>query len=138
MDTLNAKGNANQCRTLTASTHNAQTATITSTAAAGAAFDGSLNLFWTDKTLGQVFLMPAIGGSNNISRATSSSFSPCYLVSGACASSSSSKLGDMVIDSSGALWYLSTGGTYALVQTLGYAAPAWPLLSSENSGITVQ
>ena len=100
--------------------------------------DWGLNLFWTDKAAGQVFLMANIGGSTNISGATSTSFSPCYLVGGKCVSSSGSKLGSIAVDSSGAMWYLSNGGTYALVQTLGYAAPTWPLLSAELSGVTVK
>ena len=105
---------------------------------AGTAMDGGLNLFWTDNATGLIYELAGIGNSTNISTATALSFAPCYVSAGTCASTTNAKYLGMAIDSSGAMWYLSNGGTYGLVQTLGMADPTWPLLASENSGVVVQ
>lgn len=100
--------------------------------------DGNLNVMWADSASGLIYNMPNAGSSTDISSATVTSFAPCYYTGGTCASTSSASYLGMTIDSSGAMWYLSRGGSYGLVQTLGMAAPTWPLLASENSGVVVQ
>lgn len=112
---------------------------LTSPSPSGAALDGTRNLYWTDSSNGQVFFLTGTGGSTNISTGgTFGSFMPCHLTGGVCDNPGSAKLGGMAIDSSGAMWYVSAGGSYGLVQTLGQASPTWPLLASENSGVMVQ
>lgn len=111
---------------------------LSSTSPSGTAMDGNLGVFWSDAVSGLIYAMPSVGASTNIANAAVSSFAPCYFVGSACASTSGASFSGMAIDSSGAMWNLSRGGSYGLVQTLGMAAPTWPLLASENSGVTVQ
>lgn len=105
---------------------------------AGAAMDGGLSVFWSDNASGLIYELANIGNSTDISTATAISFAPCYVLNGTCTSTNSAKYSGMAIDSSGAMWYLSNGGTYGLVQTFGMADPTWPLLASGNSGVAVQ
>ena len=104
----------------------------------GVGMDGGSNLFWSDfETSGQIFWMqPA--NAPSVSSGTLISFFPCYPLNGQCYSGASSFLRGMAIDSSGSLWYLGDSTTGALIQTLGLAAPTYPLLSYARGGVIVQ
>ena len=108
--------------------------------------DGAGNIYWTDTVANQVFaLQPASNGSVTSNTTTSPTgpvlvaFTPCYLPvnATACANTTVTGLRSMAIDSSGALWYLSTGGNFA-IQTLGLAANSWPLLAYAEVATKVQ
>ncbi len=136
VSTLNSKGTS--CAAAVNYTPANNETGLTSTSPAGAAMDGGLNLFWSDSATGYIYSMAGAGSSTDISAAAVTSFAPCFYTGGACASTSSAAYQGMAIDSSGAMWVLSRGGTYGLVQTLGMGAPTWPLLASQNAGVTVQ
>ena len=103
----------------------------------GVAIDGNGTVYWTDfEAGGQLFsLVP--GADGTVSSGTLTSFLPCYASAGACSSSAVSSLRSLAADSSGALWYVSAGAQGMLIQTLGLAAPSWPLLSYAGVGTTV-
>ncbi len=104
----------------------------------GVAMDGAGSLFWSDfETAGQIFWM-APASPTAVSTGTLTSFFPCYPVNGRCYSGASSYLRGMAIDSAGAMWYLADSTTGVVVQTLGLAAPSYPLLSYARGGVIVQ
>ncbi len=114
-------------------------------APAGTAVDGGGNIFWTDfESGGQVFMVvPSTGAgattANTLPSGSTIAFQPCYVVSLQChTSSKGTNLRGMAIDSSGAMWYVADNPDYAVVQTLGLAAPTWPLLSYAHAGSPVQ
>ena len=109
------------------------------------AIDGGGNIFWTDfESGGQVFMVAPSTGTGTVTistlpNGTSIAFQPCYIVSLQChASTTGTNLRGMAIDSSGAMWYVADNPDYAVVQTLGLAAPSWPLLSYAHVGSPVQ
>ena len=53
-------------------------------------------------------------------------------------STTGTNLRGMASDSSGAMWYVADSSDYKVVQTLGLAAPTWPLLSCARGASTVQ
>ncbi len=127
--------------------NSAGAATVASGAAipAGTAVDGAGNIFWTDfESGGGVFMVAPTTGTGAVTANTLPggkivSFQPCFIVSGQChATGTGTNLRGMAIDSSGAMWYVADNPDYAVVQTLGLAAPAWPLLSYAHAGSPVQ
>ncbi len=107
----------------------------------GTAIDGAGNIFWTDfESNGQVFMVTpttgtAAASSGTLPGGTMIAFQPCFVVNGSChTSSTGTNLRGMAIDSSGAMWYVADNSDYAVVQTLGLAAPTGRLLSSARRG----
>ena len=100
--------------------------------------DGNGTIFWTDnEASGQVLAVIPSGGQ--ISNGSLLSFTPCFVVNQQChVPTSGTLLRGMAIDSSGAMWYVSDGSDYPIAQTLGLAAPTWPLLSYARGGVPVQ
>ena len=114
-----------------------------STSPNAVALDGNGMVFWTDTVANEVFaLQPSSTGNVTSSGSTTPvmmAFAPCYLPlnATACSNTSVTGLRSMAIDSSGALWYLSSGGKLA-IQTLGLAANSWPLLAYAETATKVQ
>ena len=111
----------------------------------GEAIDGAGNIFWTDfESDGQIYMMTPSTGTGAVTtstlpRGTIISFQPCFVVSGQChVSTTGTNLRGMAIDSSGAMWYVADDSDYAVVQTLGLAAPTWPLISYAHAASPVQ
>jgi hypothetical protein len=104
----------------------------------GVGIDGAGNFIWSDfESAGQIFkFVPS--SSSNVSSGTLTSFFPCYPLNGQCYSAVSSDLRGMAIDSSGAIWYLADSTEGVVVQTLGFAAPTYPLLSYARGGVIIQ
>ena len=112
---------------------------------AGAAIDSAGTLYWTDnEKTGQVFqLVQSTGnGASSGTSLTSGhlvSFAPCFVVALKChVATNGTNLKGMAIDSSGAMWYVANDADYAVVQTLGLAAPSWPLISYAHGATLVQ
>ena len=131
--------------TLGAGTGGSYTGITASVAPGGADIDGAGNLFWTDnETGGQVYMLTTTTGTGASSTTSLSggsliSFSPCYIAASKCHTPANGTfLHGMAIDSSGAMWYVSNSGLYPVVQTLGLAAPTWPLTSYAQGATTVQ
>ncbi len=108
----------------------------TYTAPGTLAIDGNGSLFWPDTTAsGQVFTLTLASGA--VSGGTLVALTPCYLYSGGC--TSVSKPRSMALDSAGNMWYIvDNGSTSLVVETLGLAAPTWPLLAYPGVGTSVQ
>lgn len=104
----------------------------------GVAMDGAGNLFWTEfAALGQIFkFVPTTAGS--VTSGSLWSFAPCDSQGGQCNGASATYLRGMALDSSGAMWCVADGATGAVIQTLGYAAPTYPLLSYAHGGVIIQ
>ena len=126
--------------------NSAGTATVTGGAVPmGIGIDGAGNIFWTDfESSGQVFMtVPSTGTgtvtASTLPNGTTIAFQPCFVVSGQChVSATGTNLRGMAIDSSGAMWYVANSSDYKVVQTLGLAAPTWPLLSYAHAASPVQ
>lgn len=104
----------------------------------GVAIDGGGNIAWSDnESNGQIFVMTP-NSSGSISSGTLTSFLPCYAPGNHCTNTSGSYLSGMAIDSAGSMWAISNSGTYAVVQTIGFAAPTWPLAAYAHGGVAVQ
>ena len=124
----------------------AGTATVSGAAVPmGVEIDGAGNIFWTDfESGGQVFMLTPSTGTGAVTTSTlpggtTIAFQPCFVVSLQChVSSTGTNLRGMAIDSSGAMWYVANSSDYKVVQTLGLAAPTWPLLSYAHAGSPVQ
>ena len=104
-----------------------------------AVIDGSGNIHWTDlESSGQLFKMvPATGSATPVTTGTLTSVYPCFPLNNQCYGTSSNLRG-MAIDSSGAIWYVAVVSPGIVVQTLGFAANSWPLLSYAHSALPVQ
>lgn len=104
--------------------------------------DGAGNVFWTDReSTGQLYrYIP--GASTPVT-----SFLPCFAFqdsTGAfnCVTTSTgtnavytpANLRGLAIDSAGDLWYAADAGYGAVIETLGVAAPTWPLLAYPRPG----
>ena len=119
---------------------------ITSSGApADAALDGAGDLFWTDfQTAGQIFMLTPSTGNGAVTTTTLSGasvigFQPCFVVNNNCDTPASGTwLRGMALDSSGAMWTVAQNSDYAVVQTLGLAAPTWPLLAYAHASASVQ
>ncbi len=110
----------------------------TYTSPMGVAMDGAGNLFWSDfESSGQIFWMQP-SSSSSVSSGSLMSFFPCYPLNGQCYSSAASYLRGMAVDSTGAMWYLGDSTTGAVIQTLGMAAPTYPLLAYAGGGMAIQ
>ncbi|MGI4828193.1 MAG: beta strand repeat-containing protein, partial [Janthinobacterium lividum] len=128
-----ASGTTNSLASGTAGTATGITA---STIPNGAAIDSAGTLYWSsNSSAGQVFALTQATG-NGASSSTSLtgghmiSLAPCFVVAQKCHTQPSGNyLRGMAIDSSGAMWYVSNATDYKVVQTLGLAAPNWPLLA---------
>ncbi len=121
------------------------TAGVTSTNASAAntytmpgtvAMDGNGSLYWPDMTAnGKIYYLAPASGA--VSAGTLVALTPCYLYSGSC--SGVSKPRSMALDSAGDIWYIvDNGSTSLVVETLGLAAPTWPLLAYPAVGTAVQ
>ena len=131
--------------TLSSGTGGSYTGISGSGAPGGANIDGAGKLFWTDnESAGQVYMLTTTTGTGestttSLSGGTLMSFAPCYVASLKCHTpSGGTYLRGMAIDSSGAMWYVSNSGLYSVVQTLGLAAPTWPLAEYAHGGAAVQ
>lgn len=110
----------------------------TYTAPMGVQMDGAGHLFWPDfVNLGQVFWMQP-SDPQAISSGTLTSFYPCLPKAGQCAAETASYLRGMAIDSAGSMWYLADNANGMLVQTLGMAAPTYPLTAYARAGTVIQ
>lgn len=104
----------------------------------GVEMDGAGALFWSDyEAAGQIFWMQP-SSTSSVSTGTLTSIAPCLPVNGQCDSGSASYLRGMAVDSAGAMWYVADGATGMVVQTLGLAAPTYPLLSYARGGVVIQ
>ncbi len=102
-----------------------------------AVIDGSGNIHWTDfESSGQLFKMVP-GADGKITDGTLTSVYPCFPLNNQCYGTSSNLRG-MAIDSSGAIWYVAVQQPGIVVQTLGFAANSWPLLSYAHAAVAVQ
>ncbi len=102
-----------------------------------AVIDGSGNIHWTDfESSGQLFKMVP-GSDGKITDGTLTSVYPCFPLNNQCYGTSSNLRG-MAIDSSGAIWYVAVVSPGIVVQTLGFAANSWPLLSYAHAAVAVQ
>ncbi len=102
-----------------------------------AVIDGSGNIHWTDyESTGQLFKMVP-GGDGKITDGTLTSVSPCFPLNNQCYGTSTNLRG-MAIDSSGAIWYVAVTSPGIVVQTLGFAANSWPLLSYAHAAVAVK
>ena len=135
----------NTVGTVNANSAGANSAVTGSSAPMGAAIDGAGNIFWTDfEAAGQVFMLTPATGNGAVTASTLPNgsvvaFQPCFVVAAQChASTTGNFLRGMAIDSSGTMWYVADSADYAVVQTLGLAAPSWPLLSYAHAGSSVQ
>ncbi len=127
------------------SPNSAGSAAVSSAVPSDVAIDGGGNIFWTDfESSGKVYMMVPSTGTGTVTASTlpsgeMTSFQPCFAVSGEChVSAAGTNLRGMAIDSSGAMWYVSDSGDYAVVQTLGMASPTWPLISYAHAASIVQ
>ena len=104
-----------------------------------AVIDGSGNIHWTDfESSGQLFKMvPATGTTTPVTTGTLTSVAPCFPLNNQCYGTSTNLRG-MAIDSSGAIWYVAVVSPGIVVQTLGFAANSWPLLSYAHAAVAVQ
>ena len=99
--------------------------------------DGSSNIHWTDfESSGQLFKMVP-GSDGLITDGTLTSVYPCFPLNNQCYGTSTNLRG-MAIDSSGAMWYVAVTSPGLVVQTLGFAANSWPLLSYAHAGVVVK
>ncbi len=102
-----------------------------------AVIDGAGNIHWTDfETTGQLFKMVP-GTDGKITDGTLTSIYPCLPLNNQCYGANSNLRG-MAIDSSGAIWYVAAVSPGLAVQTLGFAANSWPLLSYAHAGLAVK
>ena len=135
----------NTVASITANTAGSLSGIMGSGTPMGAAVDGAGSIFWTDfDSAGQLFMVtPSTGNGTQIAATLTSAswiaFQPCFVVGNVChVSTTGTNLRGLAIDSSGAMWYVADNSDYAVVQTLGLAAPTWPLVSYARSGSTVQ
>ena len=130
------------------STNTGESALATSKVPYRAQVDGLGNLFWSDnESTGLVYRYAP--GSGSVA-GTVSAFLPCFTVqagseyywlsnNGSTGSTSvAANFRGMSIDSAGDLWYVANAGYGALIETLGVAAPTWPLLSYGHPGVRPQ
>lgn len=137
-----ASGTTNSLASGTAGTDTGLTA---STAPTGAAIDSAGTLFWSNNaSAGLVFQLTQSTGNGDSSSTSLTgghllSFAPCFVVAQKCHTQPTGNyLHGMAIDSSGAMWYVSNSIDYMVVQTLGLAAPSWPLLAYAHGATLVQ
>ncbi len=107
--------------------------------------DGAGVLFWTDReNTGTVF---AYNPANNLVMSVLPCFAITYSGSSFCITTSQSTNGasptpanlrGLAIDSAGNLWYTADAGYGAVIETLGVAAPTWPLLAYGHPGVRPQ
>ena len=121
------------------------TLSSTSVATAGsnvphrAEVDGAGNVFWMDnESTGQLFsynpttsalisLLPCFPYPNGSSYV-------CITTSNSNSAYTPSNLRAMAIDSAGDVWYAADAGYGTVIETLGLAAPTWPLLAYPSPG----
>lgn len=112
-----------------------------------AATDGTGSVFWADSETGGLLYQYKPYQSDSLSSGTLTSLLPCYpFPSGsgsACVTITNSSpvftptnLRSLAIDSGGNVWYLAAAGVGTVVETLGFAAPTWPLLAYGHPGCT--
>ncbi len=138
LDTETGYNNGQMAANGAGSFSNQSSTNSTYTSPMGVAMDGAGNLFWSDfESAGQIFWMQP-SDSSSVSSGNLMSFFPCYPLNGQCYSSAASYLRGMALDSTGAMWYLGDSTTGAVIQTLGMAAPTYPLLSYARGGVIIQ
>ena len=125
--------------------NSAGSATTASAVPGSPAIDGAGVIYWGDNEAGGlVYVMPPSTGnsqasSTSLSSGTLWSFQPCYVNSTLqCKSGSNASILGMAVDSSGAMWYLSTGGAYSVAETMGIGNPTWPLVAYARGVFTVK
>lgn len=143
LNSANATANGNAITITTNS--NSPGGIFTGTSATGSKFtnpgdaviDGGGAIHWTDfESTGQLFKMVP-GSDGKITDGTLSSIYPCFPLNNQCYGTSSNLRG-MAIDSSGAIWYVAVTSPGIVVQTLGFAANSWPLLSFAHAAVAVK
>ncbi len=143
--TLNSANATSNGNTATITTNANSQGIYTGTSSTGSKFtnpgdaviDGSGNIHWTDfESAGQLFKMVP-GGDGKITDGTLTSVSPCFPLNNQCYGTSTNLRG-MAIDSSGAIWYVAVTSPGIVVQTLGFAANSWPLLSYAHAAVAVK
>ena len=110
--------------------------------------DGAGNVFWTDLTTNGLLFEYTPPASGKMSTGIVVSFLPCFAYpSGStydCITTANQNKNNSVytptdfravgIDSAGDVWYAADAGYGAVIETLGVAAPTWPLLSYGHPG----
>lgn len=142
LNSANATANGN---TITITTNANSNGIFTGTSSTGSKFtnpgdaviDGAGNIHWTDfESSGQLFKMVP-GSDGKITDGTLTSVAPCFPLNNQCYGTSTNLRG-MAIDSSGAIWYVAVTSPGIVVQTLGFAANSWPLLSYAHAAVAVK
>ncbi len=132
-------------------TTNSAVATVTASGAPHRSeVDGAGNVFWTDlESSGQIYMYaptaaspaPAVIGILPCFTYPAGSAFTCVTTSTANASNAvytPANFRAVAIDSAGDLWCAADAGYGAVIETLGLAAPAWPLLSYGHPGVKPQ
>ncbi len=137
---------------LSSATYASSTLTTNSSVAAAASAavphrsqaDGAGNVFWTDlENTGQLYMYspgattPVIGLVPCFVYPVGSTYN-CITTTNQTSSNSvytPANFRALAIDSAGNIWYAADAGYGAIVETLGLAAPTWPLLAYEHPGV---
>ena len=102
--------------------------------------DGAGNVFWTDLEGAGLLWEYTPGATTPVTSLLpcfpypTTSGLVCLTTAGGTSNYTPSNLRAMGIDSAGDVWYAADAGFGAVIETLGLAAPTWPLLSYGNPG----
>ena len=106
--------------------------------------DGAGNVFWTDLENSGLLYEYTPGSTPQLMSMLpcfpypTASGLVCLTTAGGTSNYTPSDLRAMGIDSAGDVWYAADAGFGAVIETLGLAAPTWPLLAYGNPGTLPQ